>query len=240
MKKIQYLREQWMEIQKEQTELNAKIKQFQKRASLITKEDLSEVSLEAAESFIKDIRYGVSEEQHKKWTAIYEKRLRKEAPGKEKLCFPELRKITYLSTEQMWAIDRHLSCMGNRGYLYYGPLCIHTHLSYASYQKLLTDLKEAGIIELLYRWDCPRGEPTAIVSEQEYAHAMKSEEAFEREGIPEEILNNTCNLCDWEELCEDGQDIRKATNREEFQKIFQGAERIGRMSLQKTDRNKEK
>lgn len=113
--------------------------------------------------------------------------------------------------------------------MYYGPLSNHTKLSRTLYERLLTDLKKAGIIEFLYRWDCPRGEQTAIVSEQEYVHAMESEKAYKQEEFQGRVLNDTCDLCDWEDLCEDGENIRRATNRKEFQKIFRSSERIGRM-----------
>ena len=230
MNKIRDLMEQWTKIQKERTELQANITQFKSQAESVTESDLSEISLEEADFFLQSVRYHASEEQQRKWSAFYEKRLRKEAPEKVKaLHFQVLENMGFLSEDQIWATDKFLSCLRKGMFLHYGSLHRHTCLSYDEYEKLLLALKKEGIIEFLYRWDCLRNEETVLIGEQDYLQAMEGKETFNLDDFIEKILDDTCNLCSWEELCEDGERLRQLSDRKEFQKCFEGAERIGRM-----------
>lgn len=230
MNKIRDLMEQWTKIQKERTELQANITQFKSQAESVTESDLSEISLEEADSFLQSVRYHASEEQQRKWSAFYEKRLRKEAPEKVKaLHFQVLENMEFLSEDQIWATDKFLSCLRKGMFLHYGSLHRHTCLSYDEYEKLLMALKKEGTIEFLYRWDCLRNEETVLIGEQDYLQAMEGKETFNLDDFIEKILDDTCNLCSWEELCEDGERLRQLSDRKEFQKCFEGAERIGRM-----------
>lgn len=230
MNKIRELMQQWSKIQKERAELQANITQFKNQAEFVTEGDLSEISLEEVDSFLQSMRYHASEEQHRKWSAFYEKRLRKEAPEKVRaLHFQVLENMEFLSEDQIWATDKFLFCLRKGMFLHYGSLRRHTCLSYDEYEKLLMALNKEGVIEFLYRWDCPRNEETAIVNEQTYFEAMETEDASVREDLIECILADTCDRCDWDDLCEDGNELKRSLSKEEFKTLFRGAERLGRM-----------